>query len=159
VEEARGDAGLSLAHRLEHFYDRIRSPRATRAAEGETTIGFGHLRGRKYAVLVTYRRSGEPVPTPVWFGLDEHGRVYTRSLADAWKVKRVRHDPRARMAPCDARGKPLGPAAEGRVRIVPPDEEAHAEAAIQGNYGLGRKLYEGVSVGRVPLVYLEVEPA
>jgi PPOX class probable F420-dependent enzyme len=156
VAQARGDAGLSLAHRLERIYDRVRSPRAAAAAEGETATGFDHLRGRKYAVLVTYRRSGEPVPTPVWFGLDDRGRAYTRSLADAWKVKRVRNDPRARLAPSDARGKPLGPAAEGRVRIVPPAEEAHAEAAIRANYGLGRRLYESVSVGRVPLVYLEV---
>ncbi|MDQ6915196.1 MAG: PPOX class F420-dependent oxidoreductase [Actinomycetota bacterium] len=150
---------MTVAKRLERFYDRVRSSRAVRAAEGETTTGFSHLRGRKYAVLVTYRRSGEPVPTPVWFGLDERGRVYTRSLADAWKVKRVRHDPRARVAPCDARGKPLGPAAEGRVRIVPAEEEAHAEEAIQANYGLGRKLYEAASVGRVDLVYLEVTAA
>jgi PPOX class probable F420-dependent enzyme len=158
VEEARGDAGLTLAKRLERVYDRVRSPRAIGAAEGETTRGFDHLRGRKYALLVTYRRSGEPVPTPVWFGLDERGRLYTRSLADAWKVKRVRHDARARVAPCDARGKPLGPAAEARVRVVPAAEEAGAEAAIQSNYGLGRRLYEGASLGRVDLVYLEVEP-
>jgi PPOX class probable F420-dependent enzyme len=46
-------------------------------------------------LLVTFRRSGEPVPTPVWFGLHE-GRVYVESLADAGKVKRLRHDQRVR---------------------------------------------------------------
>jgi PPOX class probable F420-dependent enzyme len=154
---------MTLSGRLvkgsEHFYDRVRSAKATAAADGETTRGFDHLRGHKYALLITYRRSGQAVPTPVWFGLDDRGRFYTRSTAAVWKVKRVRHDPRARVAPCDARGKPKGPAAEGRARILPPEEEEHAERAIQSNYGVGRRIYEAVSVGRVDLVYLEVTPA
>ena len=77
--------------------------------------GFEHLRGHKYCLLVTYKRSGEPVPTPVWFGLGD-GELYVRSEADVAKVKRIRNDSRVRVAPCTVRGKPLGPPAEGRAR-------------------------------------------
>ena len=115
--------GGSIVKLSERFHDRMRSPAARRAANGDLGEDFEHLRGRKYCLLVTYRRSGQPVPTPVWFGLDGGGTLYLRSTADAWKVKRVRANADVRVAPCDVRGKPLGPAAEGRAQIVPPGRE------------------------------------
>lgn len=143
------------------FYDSIRSGEARRAAAEQepTATGFDHLRGHKYTLLVTFKRSGEPVPTPIWFGLDETGRAYMRTGQQAAKAKRIRNDPKARLAPCTVRGKPLGPFAEGRARIVPPEEQERAEAAIQSNYGVGRKLYEGGVVGSMPAYYIEVAPA
>ncbi len=122
--------------------------------------GFDHLGAHKYCLLVTYKRTGEAVPTPVWFGLFD-GELYVRSEADAAKVKRIRNDPRARVGPCTARGKPLGPPAEGRARVLDQASEiAVAEAALEVNYGLGRKLYEraGAVLG-VDTVYLAVTPA
>jgi PPOX class probable F420-dependent enzyme len=143
------------------FYDRIRS----RSAYGVATKpaiagGFDSLRDHKYAVVVTFKRNGQPVPTPVWFGLDDAGRMYVRTPRDAAKVKRLRHDPRVRVAPSTVRGRPLASAVEGTARVVPPTEEAHAEDSIQGNYGLFRRLYEGVggALAREDLVYLEVTP-
>lgn len=139
------------------FYDWIRHPSARSLAGEERTVsGFDHLRGHKYCLLVTYKRSGEPVPTPVWFGL-EGGKLYVRSVADAGKVRRIRNDPRSRVAPCSARGKPLGSPAEGRTRVLDQQSDNElAEAALRAHYGLGRKIYEGASeaVG-IKTVYLE----
>jgi PPOX class probable F420-dependent enzyme len=143
------------------FYDWIRHPSARLlAGEDRTISGFEHLRGHKYCLLVTYRRSGEPVPTPVWFGLRD-GKLYVRSEANVAKAKRVRNDPRVRVAPCTARGKPLGPPAEGWARILEQQSErALAEAALRANYGLGRKLYEGAGEALgIETTYLEVTPA
>ncbi|MHB8532271.1 MAG: PPOX class F420-dependent oxidoreductase [Solirubrobacteraceae bacterium] len=138
-------------------YDRVRHPDSAAAAHaGATASGFSGLRGHKYALLVTYRRSGEPVPTPVWFGLDGEGRLYVRSDAAAAKVKRLRADPRALIGPCDARGKPLGPLAAGTGRECSPEERDRAEAALRASYGLGRRLYERVIGERTPSTYLEV---
>jgi len=140
------------------FYDRIRHPDArTAAGGGAVARGFDALRGHKYCLLVTYRRSGEAVATPVWFALDDAGRLYVRTEAGAGKVKRVRRDARALVGPASARGKPLGPLAEGRARVLAPEEEQRAERVLQSNYGLGRRLYEGLSgpLG-VNTVYLEV---
>ena len=143
------------------FYDRIRHPAASSlAGEQRTVSGFDHLQGYKYCLLVTYKRSGEPVPTPVWFGLAD-GKLYVRSDANAAKVKRIRNDPRSRIAPCTSRGKPLGPPAEGRARVLGQQSESGpAEAALRANYGLGRRIYEGASEALgTNTVYLEVAPA
>jgi len=143
------------------FYHWLRHPSARSLANEERTVsGFEHLRGHKYCLLVTYKRSGDAVPTPVWFGLGD-GKLYVRSEANVAKVKRIRNDPRVRIAPCSVRGKPLGPPAEGRARVLDqPSDEEYAEAALRANYGLGRKLYEraGGALG-TGTVYLEIAPA
>jgi PPOX class probable F420-dependent enzyme len=156
----------SLSDRLSSlsngFYHRIRHPAAGSVARQEQTVsGFEHLRGHKYCLLVTYRRSGEAVPTPVWFGLGGWA-LYARSEAKVAKVARIRNDPRVRVAPCTVRGKPLGPPAEGRARVLQEQSEIEAaEAALGANYGLGRRLYEGAATGALGIetVYLEVTPA
>jgi len=143
------------------FYHWLRHPSARSLANEEQTVsGFEHLRGHKYCLLVTYKRSGDAVPTPVWFGLGD-GKLYVRSEANVAKVKRIRNDPRVRIAPCSVRGKPLGPPAEGRARVLDqPSDEKDAEAALRANYGVGRKLYEraGGALG-TSTVYLEIAPA
>jgi uncharacterized protein len=151
---------MSVMDRMERassrFYDAIRSGKARDAEPGAS--GFGHLAGHKYALLVTYRRSGDAVPTPVWFGVDSDGRFYCRTGKLAAKAKRIRNNPRVKVAPCSVRGVPKGPYAEGTGRICSADEQEHAEAAIQANYGLGRKVYEG-SAGSMEAYYIEVAPA
>ena len=121
--------------------------------------GFEHLQGHKYCLLVSYKRSGDPVPTPVWFGLGD-GKLYVRSEATVAKVRRIRNDPRVRVAPCTVRGKPLGRPADGRARVLDDaSDEEEAEAALRANYGLGRKIYEGAggALG-AETVYLEITP-
>jgi PPOX class probable F420-dependent enzyme len=151
---------MSVLDRVERassrFYDAIRS---SKARDAEATVsGFGHLAGHKYALLVTYKRSGEAVPTPVWFGVDEQGRLYARTGRLAAKAKRIRNNPRVRVAPCTVRGVPRGPYAEGTARVCDDAEHDHAETAIHSNYGLGRKVYEG-SAGSMEAFYIEVAPA
>jgi uncharacterized protein len=142
------------------FYHWIRHPSAHSLADEEQIAqGFEHLRGHKYCLLVTYKRNGDPVPTPVWFGLG-NGRLYVRSEAAVAKVRRIRNDPRVRVAPCTVRGKPLGRPADGRARVLDEDrDEERAEAALRANYGLGRRVYQGVGAGLgAETVYLEIIP-
>ena len=151
---------MSFMDRVERassrFYDAMRSSKA-RDAEA-TVAGFDHLRGHKYALLVTYKRSGEPVPTPVWFGIDDRGHVYVRTGKLVPKVKRIRNNPRVKLTPCTVRGKPVGPYAEGTARVLPPGDEANAERVLQANYGLGRKIYEG-SAAAFDAQYIVVTPS
>jgi PPOX class probable F420-dependent enzyme len=142
------------------FYDWIRSGASKRAAkEPPLTGGFDSLRGHKYCLIVSFKRDGSAVPTPVWFGLDEDGRLFFRTGANVAKVRRMRREPRVLVAPCTLRGKPLGPPIEGNAQIVAPEREQHAEAAIRSNYGLGRRLYERAAdaVGGDE-AYVEVAP-
>ncbi len=149
--------GERIAAASNRFYLRIRHPDAWRVES--SAAGFDALRGHKYCLLTTFRRSGEPVPTPVWFGLQD-GKAYFRSEAAVGKIKRIRANPEVLLAPCSFRGKPLGPAAAGRARVLATEDEEGAEAALQANYGLFRRLYEGgAGTLGVDAVYVEVEPA
>jgi uncharacterized protein len=147
---------------VDRFYLRMRHRGAWRSTAPDATTrqqGFSSLRGHKYCLLSTFRKTGEVVPTPVWFGLAD-GKVYIRTEAAVGKVKRIRRDPRVHIAPCTFRGKPLGSSMEGCARILAPDESERAERAIAASHGLQRRLYEG-TVGRVlysELLYIEITP-
>ncbi|MGH2956827.1 MAG: PPOX class F420-dependent oxidoreductase [Solirubrobacterales bacterium] len=134
----------------------MRSPQARGAVEGKRG-NLDSLRGHKYCLLTTFKRSGEPVPTPLWFGLAD-GRLYFRTYADAVKLKRIRNNSRVLVGPCDPRGKPKGPMTEATARIVSNEEEPAAEGAVQSNYGLFRRLYKSSFSGRVEDAYVEVTP-
>jgi uncharacterized protein len=114
------------------------------------------IRDCKRSLLVTYRRNGTPVPTPVW-AAESGGRLYVRSERGAGKVKRLRRDPRMLVAPCTVRGRPLGLPFEATARVLPGEEEPIAERALRSRYGLGRALFEWfVDVIRVDMCYLEI---
>ena len=99
------------------------------------------------------------MPTPMWFGLRGQ-RAYVRSLAEAGKVKRLKRDPRVRIAPCTSRGRPTGPFAESIGRILEAEEIDIAETALDQHYGLRRRVYEGLGnkLG-AETVYIEIAPA
>lgn len=56
-----------------------------------------------YLSLETCRKNGEPIRTPVWFVRDGE-RLYIRTVAESGKVKRLRANPRVRVALCDRLG-------------------------------------------------------
>jgi PPOX class probable F420-dependent enzyme len=141
--------------------DRGRHPRAFEAArEPGAAHDFSALRGARQALVVTFKRSGEAVPTPVNFGLDAEGRLYFRSEPHVAKVRRLRRDPHVRVAPCNLRGKPLGPMAEGRARVLPAEEEQRAYDALDANWSPAMKVLEkGADRLPVEMIYVEVVPA
>ena len=53
---------------------------------------------QRYLTLESVKRDGTPVQTRVWFAEDQ-GVLYVYTLANAGKVKRIRHNPRIRIAP------------------------------------------------------------
>ena len=123
-------------------------------------VGFDSFARRRYCLLLTRRRDGRLVPTPLWFALDGE-RLLLRTAADSAKVRRVRRDPSVLVAPCDIRGKPLGPAVAGRAReLSDPAERAAAERAITARYGTFGRLWAAlVRTGRLEAAYLEVRKA
>lgn len=98
---------------------------------------FDALEGHNYLSLTTYRRSGEGVPTPVWFAR-EGGALYVFTDSESGKVKRIRNDPRVTLAPCDLRGRVRGGSAEGiaaTARVMDRRESEVADRALAGKYG------------------------
>jgi PPOX class probable F420-dependent enzyme len=89
----------------------------------------------RYVSLVTYRRDGTPVATPVWHVVSGDDLLVV-SEADAWKVKRIRHDNRAEVTVCDIRGRtvPGAPSAKGTARLLDPAETQAARRLLAGKY-------------------------
>lgn len=104
-------------------------------AESITTLGFDRLARARAIMLTTYRRSGEPVGTPVWLVVREGG-IWATTTATSGKVKRIRYDPRLTVAPCTQTGRVTGPAQEGHARLMGREESDRALDAIRGRYGI-----------------------
>ena len=101
--------------------------------------GLAPFAGQRYLNLETYRRTGEPVATPMWFTVDREV-VYVYSLASAGTVKRIRNNPRVRIAPCNARGTLTGAWVNATARIVDDREAAHAQTLLVAKYGWLKRL-------------------
>ena len=88
--------------------------------------------GQKYLSLETFRKNGIGVRTPVWFAAsadpaqDPHAVFYVYTLADSGKIKRIRNNPRVRIAPCSA---------SGRVRSEWIDAEAKLATSLESENG------------------------
>jgi PPOX class probable F420-dependent enzyme len=129
-------------------------------ARAETGEALERLEAERYINLATYRRTGVPVETPVWFAA-EAGKLYVFTSGTSGKVKRLRRSSRAQVAACDARGRLRGPwieatakTVEDRVRV----EQAYS--ALRAKYGLQMRVLDFFSSisGRIHgRVILELE--
>ncbi len=99
------------------------------------------LRGGRVCVLVTLGPDGLPDPVPMWYVVDEDGRVLMRTYAKSQKVVNLRRDPRysalveAGERYVELRGVQL-------TGVVELDDDPELVAHIQT--GLARK-YEGLA--------------
>jgi uncharacterized protein len=94
----------------------------------------------RYVSLTTFRRTGQPVSTPVWIARDGHELVVI-TVDGAGKTKRLAHTSRVELRPCDLRGTvPDGaPTYEGTARVVrTPAEITAVKRAIGAKYLMAR---------------------
>jgi PPOX class probable F420-dependent enzyme len=71
---------------------------------------------RQFVSLETYRRDGTAVRTPLLF-IIHRNRLYMRTAAHTYKVKRIQNNPHVRVAPSTFKGRPLGKWLEGQAKI------------------------------------------
>ena len=95
------------------------------------------ISGQKYISLTTFRKSGEGVATPVWFG-EEDDKLYVMTRSQMGKTKRIRNNTQVKIAPCTIRGKVTGPEFLGMAKILAADEHAHARETINRKYWAAR---------------------
>lgn len=89
----------------------------------------------KQISLITYRKDGTPVATPVWH-VAQGNTLTTVSAAGAWKVKRIGRNPEVEVVACDVRGK-VAPGAQpvrGTAILLPPAETETARRLLERRY-------------------------
>lgn len=89
---------------------------------------FENLAKSRYVNLETYRKDGTGVQTPVWVARHQDELVVFTN-GDSYKVKRLRRNPKLRIAACGVRGALKGPWHQATARIV--DDEREKQSAIQ----------------------------
>lgn len=119
---------------------------------------FAALHGQEFMNLTTFRKNGQPVPTPVWFA-QAGDSLYVMTVDNTGKIKRVRNSSRVQVGPSDRRGTPTGPLAEGTARILPSAEARRANALLNQKYGWMKRVFDLVQkIRSTPRVYLEIVP-
>ena len=88
----------------------------------------------RYLNLETFRKTGIGVRTPVWFA-QEANMFYVYTLPDAGKAKRIRNNPKVRVAPCDLRGNLRGAWVEARARLCEGQETDRGQQLLRQKYG------------------------
>jgi len=112
-------------------------------------MGFAAFAGHKYLNLETFKKSGEGVKTPVWFAADpsasldsNDAKLYVYTIGVSGKVKRIRNNPRVKIAPCDMRGRVLGEWVEARVAILTGEEAARGMRLLNKKYFPWRQMLD-----------------
>ncbi|MFE0749214.1 PPOX class F420-dependent oxidoreductase [Gordonia sp. NPDC058843] len=101
---------------------------------------FGEAGTAKYVNLTTYRKDGTAVTSPLWAALDGD-RLVMWTVADSWKVKRLRRDPRVVVQACDVRGhKNIGEPVSGTAEVLDAADSGRVKKAIADKYGLLGKI-------------------
>ncbi|MFE9552153.1 PPOX class F420-dependent oxidoreductase [Streptomyces sp. NPDC006692] len=104
----------------------------------------------KYLLVTSYKKDGSPVATPVWVVRDG-AALMIWTVADSWKVKRIRNRPGVLAGPCDVRGNPTGEQHPATAVICDAATTAACRALLRRKYGLlGRLTLLGSRLRRGP---------
>jgi len=100
-----------------------------------TSASFHELFDERYVSLTSFRRNGVEVSTPVWV-IALEGRLYARTDVVSGKVKRIRRQPRVRLAACTRSGIETGPRVAAHAGIYSPSARRDVIPALDRKYGL-----------------------
>ncbi len=125
----------------------------------DTTMhaAFPNLDGHEFMNLTTFRKSGQPVVTTVWFAAHD-GKVYVTTQGGSGKAKRIRATHRVTVAPSTRIGEVLGESADGTGRVLPADDTALAHEVLLKKYGEQMQAILDRNPG-ANRVYLEITPS
>jgi len=98
-------------------------------------MSFDQFSNQRVISLESYKKNGKSVQTPVWVVVDG-GTIYVRTDLNTWKVKRIRNNPKVRVAPSNMRGDILGPWVKGETRFVEGEEKDRILALFRKKYGM-----------------------
>jgi PPOX class probable F420-dependent enzyme len=104
-----------------------------------------HLRqfhDKSFLNLETFYKDGRGIKTPVWFVLDGN-RLYVRTVADSWKIRRVRNNPMVKIVPCKSQGQPIGEWVPARAQVVTDTVRAEEiNQLLNKKYGIQKRAFD-----------------
>jgi len=121
---------------------------------------FDALEGERYVRLSTFRKSGEAVPTPVWFARVGDS-LYVVTGRNTGKAKRIRNNPDVVLAPSDFRGRPKARDVRATASLTGEQKGGTADRALRRKYGWQYRVFEfveGLRGAADELVFLELRP-
>ncbi|MGO4691742.1 PPOX class F420-dependent oxidoreductase [Glaciibacter sp. 2TAF33] len=129
------------------------------------TESFTALADERFVSLTTFRKSGEPVSTPVWIARDGEDLIVT-TPRESGKVKRLRNDQRIEMRPCTRMGRVADDAdtVAGIASIADDERSRRLLTSVFGRkYGLEYRIFMLIErlgrSGRQERVLLRVTPS
>ncbi len=127
-------------------------------AQTAQTSYFALLRDQQYMNLITFRKTGAAIKTPVWF-VQDGDHLYVMTVNNSGKIKRIRNNGRVNVEPSDRAGKPLGATVGARARVLPASEHKPANDLLNKKYGLQKWAFDVVlNLRRTERAYVEITP-
>lgn len=112
-------------------------------------MGFAGFAGQKYLNLETFKKNGQGVKTPVWFALDPavnldslEARLFVYTIGVSGKIKRIRSNPKVRIAPCDMRGNVTGQWVAAQAEILAGDQARRGMGLLNRKYAPWKQLLD-----------------
>ena len=115
-----------------------------------------NLHSKKYIVLETYKKTNQPVKTPVWFVIHNE-LIYVITRDKTGKVKRLKNNQSVKIAPCTFFGKPTGNWILGNAKFVTGEEFKIALELREKKYGFVDKIARFVSRNKGNLVVFSIK--
>ena len=110
----------------------------------------------KYINIQTYKKTGQPISTPVWFIIKDN-KIFFRTSHNSGKIKRIRNNNNVKFALCDIRGKIKGEWYEGIAKIEN-DSDNSILFQINKKYGLSSRLMKiFYKIKKIDIVILSIE--
>lgn len=123
------------------------------------------LKDQKFVSLTTFKRNGAAVASPMWI-VGEGEQLWAWTPADAWKVKRIRRDPRVTLTRCGRTGKvaPGQPVVDATAEVITDSRRvAQVESLIKRKYRLEFRVVTFIETiaarGRKPRFVLRITPS
>jgi len=105
------------------------------------TASINSFEKQQFMNVETYRKTGVAVQTPVWFVV-VNGELCFTTETRSGKVKRLRRNPKVRVAPCKVNGELLGDWHDGTARFLSGDEILVVEKMFSRKYGLQKYWFD-----------------
>ena len=109
----------------------------------------------KYVSLITYKKNGNPLATPVWF-VEQNEKIYFVTLQGRYKVKRIKHNQSVKIASSNMRGKPKGEYFDGLGRILSDDESKPIIELFKKKYRMFKMMFKIDREGEKKPVFIEI---